>query len=446
MVAISVLVVADTTADLRSAERRSPFAMGAGLESAPAGTPKDLHIDTTFTPVPLGRKSADAGPEMAAAGESEQYVLRGTIDSADIDRYGEARDGMRIFADPAVGLTQPAKPSCPGAPPHGTASTIRGLLRVDALQAQGLNGEGVAIAIVDTGINLAHLRRQGLAPRLDPHIHWSPAQASRPGHNSLDHGTMCAHAASIAAPQAVFLDFPVLQSSRAGGSVMDGFLSDAVQAYGVLLAMMMLDQEVRPYHALVINNSWGMFHPSWDFPLGHPGRYADNPDHPFNEIVGVLAGAGADILFAAGNCGQDCPDGRCQGLTVGQITGANSHPAVLSVAGNDIDRDIVGYSSGGPGALSNVKPDISAYTHYLGSEAFGDGSADGGTSTACPLAAGCIAALRTNRPPGETGSAELFDTVRATAIQPPGQVGWDDRFGFGVINPVDAAAALSATV
>jgi hypothetical protein len=420
--------------------------MGARVESAPPGTPEDLHIDTSFTPVPLGRRTDDAGPVMAPAGESEQYILRGTIDSADIDRYADLQDGMRIFADPAIGLTQPAKPICPGAPAHGTASSVRGLLRVDTLQEQGLNGEGVALAIVDTGINLAHLRRQGLAPKLDPHIQWSPAQAARPGHNSVDHGTMCAHAASIAAPQAVLLDFPVLQSTSGGGSVMDGFLSDAVQAYGVLLAMMMLAQDARPYHALVINNSWGMFHPSWDFPPGHPGRYADNPNHPFNEIVGVLAGAGADILFAAGNCGHDCPDGRCQGLTVGQITGANSHPAVLSVAGNDVDHDIVGYSSGGPGALSNVKPDISAYTHYLGSEAFGDGSADGGTSTACPVAAGCIAALRTNRRPEDTSSADLFDAVRASATQPSGQVGWDDRFGFGVINPVDTAAALSATV
>jgi hypothetical protein len=41
------------------------------------------------------------------------------------------------------------------------------------------------------------------------------------------------------------------------------------------------------------------------------------------------------------------------------------------------------------------KPDITGYTHFLGSEAFGAGSPDAGTSAACPVAAGCAAALRT---------------------------------------------------
>ncbi len=107
---------------------------------------------------------------------------------------------------------------------------------------------------------------------------------------------------------------------------MDGLLSDAILAYSVLLQMMRTPEDQRPYHALVVNNSWGMFHPSWDFPPGHPGRYSDNVNHPFNVIIGSLAGAGADILFAAGNCGSDCPDGRCRGVTSGQITGASHIP------------------------------------------------------------------------------------------------------------------------
>lgn len=182
-----------------------------------------------------------------------------------------------------------------------------------------------------------------------------------------------------------------------------------------------------------------MFHPSWDFPPGHPGRYADNPRHPFNVIVGSLAGAGADILFAAGNCGSDCPDGRCRGLTAGQITGANSHPDILTIAGNDVAHDRVGYSSQGPGTWHHEKPDLSAYTHFLGSEAFGAGSADGGTSTACPVAAGCTAALRTNRRPSQISPAAMFDALRSTAQQPSGSTGWNPDLGHGIIRPPDAA-------
>ena len=117
------------------------------------------------------------------------------------------------------------------------------------------------MAIVDTGINLEHLRGQGLAPRLDPHVSWSPISGVKPGHFSVDHGTMCAFATSIVAPQSVLLDLPVLQSRRAGGSIMDGLLSDAILAYSVLLQMMRTPEDQRPYHALVVSNSWGMFHP-----------------------------------------------------------------------------------------------------------------------------------------------------------------------------------------
>ena len=43
---------------------------------------------------------------------------------------------------------------------------------------------------------------------------------------------------------------------------------------------------------MVVNNSGGMLHPSWNFPVGDPGNYSDNPNHPFNRIVGAVNGLG----------------------------------------------------------------------------------------------------------------------------------------------------------
>jgi Subtilase family len=172
--------------------------------------------------------------------------------------------------------------------------------------------------------------------------------------------------------------------------------------------------------------------------MGHPGRYCDNPNHPFNIIVAALSRTNADIVFAAGNCGANCADMRCQSRVTGAIMGASGIQEVLTVAGCDTNDDRVGYSSQGPSiaGMFQEKPDFITYTHFLGSEAFGVGSPDSGTSTACPVAAGCIAALRTNLLPANTPSANLFAQIVATARKRPGQVGWDKDFGHGYLDPV----------
>lgn len=218
---------------------------------------------------------------------------------------------------------------------------------------------------------------------------------------------------------------------------MDGVLSDAVQAYGVLLKLMLLPDDERPFHSLVVSNSWGMYNASWDFPPGDPGRYADNPQHPFNVQVASLASAGADILFAAGNCGPACPDRRCQGQVTGTITGANSLQDVTTVAGVDTLNNWVGYSSKGPGALSQQKPDLAAYTHFLGSEVFGAGEADSGTSAACPVLAGVVAGLRSvaafSRANPKRTPASLKALLQANArLQPGSAAGWHDDVGYGI--------------
>ena len=151
---------------------------------------------------------------------------------------------------------------------------------------------------------------------------------------------MSAFDTGIAAPQATFLDHAVLLSTTPGPTVMSGLLSDAVSSYSVLLTMM-LTPSPQP-QKLVVNNSWGMFNPAWDFPVGHPGNFSDNALHPFNVIVGSLEAAGADIFFAAGNCGRDCPDGRCKFGATLPICGANSHQSVMSIAGVDTTKLRVG--------------------------------------------------------------------------------------------------------
>jgi subtilisin family serine protease len=376
----------------------------------------------------------------SAAPEQATYLVRGTVpDDAEAQRAAVAAATARpevvgVFADPVISTCL----VCPGSPPVGADADVASVLGVKALADAGMDGYRVPVAVVDTGVNRAHLQERGRDPVLSTRRSWSPAGvATRPGQHPVGHGTMCAYDIGIAAPKAILLDYALLLSETPGETAMSGLLSDAVLAYSKLLGLVTAQTASR--RSLVVNNSWGMFSPVWDFPVGHPGNYSDNPAHPFNVIVASLEAAGADILFAAGNCGRDCPDGRCEFDAGMPICGANSHPSVLSVAGIDTRKRRVGYSSQGPGRLAPAKPDLSAYTHFKGSGVF---PADGGTSAACPVAAGVVAAVRERFPASVLAPAELRALLFKTA-EDLGGTGFDHDFGWGAIDATALAGALA---
>jgi subtilisin family serine protease len=155
-------------------------------------------------------------------------------------------------------------------------------------------------------------------------------------------------------------------------------------------------------------------------------------------IVGTLARAGADILFAAGNCGPQCADGRCGTSTGGTIYGANSSADVCCVAGVDIHKQRVGYSSMGPGLLNARKPDLAGYTHFAGS---GVHSIDSGTSAATPVVAGFFAAVRSKIP--ETSKSPTdFRNLMIAGLDRTGIVGHDLGLGFGIVDGTTFLAHL----
>jgi hypothetical protein len=257
---------------------------------------------------------------------------------------------------------------------------------------------------------------------------------------------MCAVDALSAAPQATLLDYPILSGAPPAGAPVGRTLSSAVQAYAQLLVfwgVAFAPGGAANYNGLVVNNSWGVYHPSSDFQPGHPGRYVDNPNHPFMGLVSTLARAGADVVFAAGNCGAQCASNKCQGRTAGSIMGANSSPDVLTLAGCDTTDARVGYSSSGPSiaGMHQQKPDLMAYTHFLGSQTTAGGP-DTGTSAACPVAAGCVAAIRTKLAPAAQPPGNLFAQLRATARLVGGRPGWSADHGHGIIDPDTAAQAF----
>lgn len=444
-----VILVVPTHQHLRAAATAAITDMAAGVDPAQAPTYPGVELDASFAPVPLG--SAEVGGvamEAVAPAASEYFAVRGYLETGDTDAPPTTAGDAVVYADPQIREMQ----TCGGSPAVGNAATVAGKVHLARLQAMNLTGKDVAVAIVDTGINFTYLQNKiGHPPIFDGAASWQPPSTPPPlpGAWPVAHGTMCAFDVLIAAPQATLVDFPVLNAHfPGGGSTMSGTLSAALAAYGFMLQSW-ASGRLHRYQALVASNSWGIFHPSWDFPPGHPGRYCDNPNHPFNVQLGTVTRAGIDVIFAAGNCGAPCADGRCQGRTVGAIMGASAMHDVLTIAGCDTNDQRVGYSSQGPSIpkMYQRKPDITAYTHFLGSEVFGVGSPDSGTSAACPVTSGCVAALRTSPkipPRGMTmPPAMLFDVLRQTARQQVGpQHVWNGDYGFGIIDTIAAATSM----
>jgi len=388
-------------------------------------------LDDTYHPVRVaGRVGAPAerpaarGFRYARPGLIDTYAVRAIFDDDEaVHRLRRERAGhvVGVFADPDVSVFPSAY--C-GSAAVGTEADVARRLGVPTLRAHGLTGKNVHVAVVDTGIDGRRIPVAG---------GWAPVPSYVPGSAPPDHGTMVAHDVRIAAPDVKIYDYALL---RTQAGTWAAFLSDAIAAFADLIERV----NATPGR-WVVNNSWGMFDRSEDAPIGSPENYSANPDHPFNQITGGLVAAGADVFFAAGNCGAPCPDRRCGMGDTGSgqsIHGANSHPDVVTVAAVTVTDRRLGYSSQGPGGLHTRKPDLAAFSHFKGS---GVGPVDGGTSAASPVAAGVAAALRQRFPASALTPAQLKGALQRSARDLAGQ-GWDYDLGYGVIDAAAAARAL----
>jgi hypothetical protein len=337
-------------------------------------------------------------------------------------------------------LPTPAMGPCPippcdctfGNPANGTIGSVANHLGVDQLWQQGLKGQGIVVGVVDSGLNaVGRTQKPGETAKVPNVIDGAKADwgtTSKWGR----HGNMCATDVLGMAPQAQLYDLRLPDSTT---DSLSWVISDAIAAFQWAINRHM--QDGTPH---VLTNSWGIFEKSWD-PV-----YACDANHPFTTKVVEAVSEGIIVLFAAGNCGQTCPDGRCnEDNGPGKsIWGANSHPKVITVGAVNLDEEYVGYSSQGPGCLDPKKPDVCAITHFAGYFPDKDPAApsDGGTSAATPICAG-VAALLKQAKAGAT-PAQIKKALQTTAKN-IGPAGWDQHTGFGLIRARAAKDKLTST-
>jgi len=323
----------------------------------------------------------------------------------------------------------------------GTLADAHSLIRAGALAAEGLDGAGVNVVVVDQGIGAGRL-----PAGTDFRGGWFRRDGLRPGEAEPDnrHGTMIARNVLALAPRAAIWDCPLIPARILGN--LPAFMSDA---HGVVERMkediaLLKAHDPETYGGRwVFVNAWSIYDRRGE---AEPGDCTCSAGHQALRALREAAEL-ADIVFCAGNCGQFGPDGRCADNVIGpgaSILGANSLPEVLTVGAVRADGIWAGYSSQGPGQFDcgcegpQEKPDLAAPSSFaMGGLAGGHA---GGTSAASAVAGGVVAALRTRGSPAEALTpAALFDLLRRSARQ-EGAAGWNGRTGHGVL---DAAAALA---
>lgn len=299
--------------------------------------------------------------------------------------------------------------------------TLRTLLGIERVWMDGFRGQNIVVGIIDEGVN----------GEVYPVIGgFNRPTSPRPigSANIGSHGSMCAADILVAAPSAKLYDYPFLGIPNSGG---------ALEMFNAVL-----NQRRKDGTPHLTNNSYGFV----GIPPISPGVNHEVHDinHPVHRKIREVIATGCPTLFAAGNCGENCPSGKCHSSGIGRdksINGSSSLGEVITVAAVNSRHERIGYSSQGPSfpakGFELNKPDISSYSHFFGNfgpgrPGGGDASVfDNGTSAATPVAAG-VSALLLSAFPGLTPD-RLKNALIRGAIN-VGKPGWDTDTGFGVIN------------
>jgi subtilisin family serine protease len=420
-------------------EKALVAALGSGLrftvESLPTArfVPYE-HVKTPFIP--------ESVAVLVSPSEADARAVRDAVEDL-IAREGGKRISD-IGADPAIGLADYSFPGSVDVGLFGTRDEAHRLVGIDRLPG-GLNltGNGVNVIVVDSGLDASLIPFGQWGGGWQP-LPSGPVPGTTTGESAL-HGTMVVQNILEVARQARIWDLPLIPPPRI--NEIGGFLASAQATFSMMIQNIQQIQNLPGGpQQWVFMNAWAIFDRRSEFVFGDytENRPGQAGPHPFIALIEQLAQR-FDIIFCAGNCGGVCPDGRCGPNDYGpgrDIWGANAHPSVLTVGATRTDYSWIGYSSEGPGPcikLASQKPDLCAPSQFA--ETSGGFPPNLGTSAASALAAGVIAAFRSNWPQSAVSPARMINRLNTTVQQVNGPF-WTRRFGFGVLDASAAAAAL----
>jgi serine protease AprX len=378
---------------------------------------------------------ADARQAVVAAGGEvvlDLDIVSGfsaRVDDASLDAVASVPGVRHITLDGEVTLAHTGDDSGKPAADSSFVETVE----ADALHADGIDGSGVGIAVIDTGVSEVPDLEGRVVGRLD--ISGSRhADVDEYGHGTFIAGVAAGNGASSngehagVAPGAHIV--PVKIAGRNG----------AADVSHVLAAIQYVVSFKDTYDIGVLNLS--------------VGTDSDQPQmlSPLNYAVERAWDSGIVVVVSGGNLGAQGP---------GRIPKPADDPLVITVGATDsngtvprADDVVAGYSSQGPSIADGFeKPDVVAPGSHLVSlrapgskldsdhrdahvgEAYARGS---GTSFAAGVVSGAAALLRQAHP--EWTPDQVKEAITTSAA--PGPVGERNIDGHGALD-VDAARATS---
>ena len=308
-----------------------------------------------------------------------------------------------------------------------------------------LGGSNVKLAIIDDGFDLTHEDFQGRF--LPGHDFADGDDNPMPGNQDM-HGTSVAGVAGGATDNAIGIagacpncQLIPIRMRMSGITSLD---SSAIEAF----------EWAADAGADIISNSWG--------PADNSGQTVDM-NQTLKDLVANIAttgrnGLGTIILFAAGNGGESIEtDGYASNPNVFAIgaTNASGNRASYSDFGNSLDFmasscDID--SSGGDGWAGGSYIDGIWTTDNMGSSGYNSGNTNdgdalgnytnsfGGTSSACPLAAGITGLVLTANP--NLTKDQIYEIYKETSdkngLEPYDANGFNTNYGYGRLNACEA--------
>ena len=292
---------------------------------------------------------------------------------------------------------------------------------MEALHAVSYGDSSVRVAVIDSGIDLAH---PDLVDRIDaPYDAFSddddpspnPGEYCPSGQTGIcdDHGTAVSGVIAATADNGVGIRgmcpactlVPIKMLGEGTGS-----LSADVAAFEHAIAQ----------DAAVINNSWG-----YTRRTAVPSPLAAVIERALQEPRG---GLGAVVVFAAGNDNREIGDEELQAL-----------PGVLCVSAIDNYGYSTSYTNFGPTV------DVSAPSATVSITPSGDTTTNfGGTSAAAPVVAGLAAWIVSMEP--TLSAREVSDLIVSTATESPyvthDSSGHHAVYGYGIIHPTAILDAI----